>query len=194
MQNLNWVYNGREGSMSYSIINTKEKILIEGINFITMIYPEYDDEKCLDPITQRRYSIEMVQEVTKKFIPIDNFLKMLMFDYLIGNTDRHQSNWALILNNGKMKWSPLYDNSSSLCAYIAEEQISDYLGKDKNRWKALVDTKSRSMIRCRMDDDKRPTHLNVLKYLKENYYDKTYEFAEKIVKEIYREMEDSHVC
>ena len=109
---------------------------------------------------------------------------MLMFDFLIGNTDRHQSNWALISENNKMEWSPLYDNSSSLCAYISEEQISNYLGKDKNRWRALVDTKSRSMIRCRMSDEKRQTHLMVLQYIRDNYYNETCDFARKIVQEM----------
>ena len=158
--------------------------MIEGINFITKVYPEYDEEKFVDPVTEHRYSIEMVQEVTKAYASIEEFLKMLMFDFLIGNTDRHQSNWALISENNKMEWSPLYDNSSSLCAYISKEQISKYLGKDKNRWRALVDTKSRSMIRCRMSDEKRQTHLMVLQYIRDNYYDETYDFARKIVQEM----------
>ena len=63
---------------------------------------------------------------------------MLVFDYLIGNSDRHQNNWAIIIKDQKMEWSPLYDNSSSLCAYILEEQIAGYLGKDKNRWNSLM--------------------------------------------------------
>ena len=177
-------YDGRQGSMSYNIIDIEEAILIEGINFITKVYPEYDEEKFVDPVTEHRYSIEMVQEVTKAYVPIEEFLQMLMFDFLIGNTDRHQSNWALISKNNKMEWSPLYDNSSSLCAYISEEQISNYLGKDKNKWRALVDTKSRSMIRCRMSDEKRQTHLIVLQYIRDNYYDETYGFARKIVQEM----------
>lgn len=69
-----------------------------------------------------------------------------------------------------MKWSPLYDNSSSLCAYISEEQIENYLGRDKNRWNSLVDTKSKSLLRCEVLDEKRPTHLNVIKYIKEVYF------------------------
>lgn len=93
-----------------------------------------------------------------------------MFDYLIGNSDRHQNNWAILLEGNKMMWSPLYDNSSSLCAYISEEQIENYWGKDKNRWNSLVDTKSKSLLRCEVLDEKRPTHLNVIKYIKEVYF------------------------
>ena len=175
------IYMEREGSMSYNIIEHTKQTLIEGIYFITLSYPMYDSEQFIDMETKHKYSIEMIEKSIKPFVSENDFLKMLIFDFLIGNSDRHQSNWAIVLEENKMKWSPLYDNSSSLCAYIPEEQINSYLGKDKNRWRALVDTKSKSLIRCTVFDEKRPTHLTVLKYLKENYYKETYEFSEKIV-------------
>ncbi|MFR1833657.1 MAG: HipA domain-containing protein [Lachnospiraceae bacterium] len=175
------MYHGREGSMSYNIIENSNQILAEGIYFITLIYPEYNPEQFIDVVTKHRYSIEMVKKAIEKFVSIESFLKMLVFDYLIGNSDRHQNNWAIIIKNDKMEWSPLYDNSSSLCAYILEEQIAGYLGKDKNRWNSLIDTKSRSLLRCKEFDEKRPTHLMVMKYLKENYFGETCGFVKKIV-------------
>lgn len=146
-----------------------------------LMYPKYNPELFIDTMTSHRYSIEMIKKAIERFVPIDDLLKMLMFDYLIGNSDRHQNNWAILIENGKMQWSPLYDNSSSLCAYISEKNIPNYMGKDKNRWNSLIDTKSKSLIRCREIDEKRPTHLEVLKYLKENYFDDTYVFAKNIV-------------
>ncbi len=175
------MYKGREGSMSYNIIKNSNQILVEGIYFITLIYPGYNPEQFIDSLTKHRYSVEMVKKAIEAFVPIEDLLKMLMFDYLIGNSDRHQNNWAIIIEDDKKEWSPLYDNSSSLCAYISEEQIAGYFGKDKNRWNALVDTKSRSLLRCKEFDEKRPTHLTVLKYLKENYFEETCGFAKKIV-------------
>lgn len=174
-------YNDREGSISYNIIKENDEILIEGIYFITVFYPGYDSEKFIDAETGDRYSIEMIIKSIEKIVQLDGFLKMLIFDYLIGNTDRHQSNWAIVLKKDEMKWSPLYDNSSSLCAYVKEQQIKSYLGKDKVRWLSLVDTKSKSLIRCTAEDESRPTHLEVLKYIKDNYYEETYKFVEKII-------------
>ena len=175
------MYEGREGSMSYNILKKPDQILVEGIHFIMLMYPKYNPELFIDTMTSHRYSIEMIKKAIERFVPIDDLLKMLMFDYLIGNSDRHQNNWAILIENGKMQWSPLYDNSSSLCAYISEKNIPNYMGKDKNRWNSLIDTKSKSLIRCRENDEKRPTHLEVLKYLKENYFEDTYIFAENIV-------------
>lgn len=184
-------YKGREGSMSYNIIENSEQGLIEGVSFITNIYPEYDPDKLIDCRTKRRYSIEMIIEAIEKYISCDDFIKMLMFDYLIGNSDRHQSNWAMILENDKLRWSPLYDNGSSLCAYISEEMVKSYLGKDENRWRALVDTKSRSRIRCTFFEKKPPTHLAVMKYVKEHYFPIFTEFSEQIFTQIGRDEIDN---
>ena len=73
----------------------------------------YDPEKFMDRVSGNKYSIEMVLQSIRKFVPVEDFLDMVIFDYLIGNTDRHQNNWAIVEENGKMTWSPLYDNSSS---------------------------------------------------------------------------------
>ena len=42
-----------------------------------------------------------------------------------------------------------------------------------------MNTKSKSLIRCGEKDSNRPTHLEVLNYLKNNYYEETYQFVEK---------------
>ena len=99
---------------------------------------------------------------------------------MIGNTDRHQSNWALILEKERLSISPLYDNSSSLCAYVKESKIKDYLGKDTLLWKSLVDTKSKSLIRITSNDTKQPTHLAMVEFLKMNYYSQTIKIEKRI--------------
>ncbi len=76
----------------------------------------------------------------------------MVFDFLIGNTDRHQSNWALIMEDKKFSLSPVYGNSSSLCAYVAESKIERYFGNDRLLWQSLVDSKSKSLTRIKSSD------------------------------------------
>lgn len=118
------IYHGREGSMSYNIVTTNDQALIEGINYINIFYPGYDAEKFIDTATGDIYSVEMVQKVTKNIFNFSDFLNMLIFDFIIGNSDRHQSNWAVLHDNGTSSFSPLYDNGSSLCAFISDEQVT----------------------------------------------------------------------
>lgn len=182
-------YQGREGSMSYNIVDREGAILIEGIYCISAIY-NFDAERLIDVETGEKYSLEMIRKVLEPMELFDSFLPLLVFDFLIGNTDRHQSNWALILENGKLSLSPLYDNSSSLCAYVKEDRIKQYLGKDMLLWKSLVDTKSRSIIRITGHDKKAPTHLEMLKFLKKQYYRET----KDIVKTMEERISEEAVC
>lgn len=179
-------YQGREGSMSYNLVDREGAILIEGIYCISAIY-NFDAERLIDVETGEKYSLEMIRKVLEPLELFDSFLPLLVFDFLIGNTDRHQSNWALILENGKLSLSPLYDNSSSLCAYVKEDRIKQYLGKDMLLWKSLVDTKSKSIIRITGHDKKAPTHLEMLKFLKKQYYRETKDIVQMMEERISEE-------
>lgn len=59
--------------MSYNIIQRDSQILLEGIHFITSLYPEYDPEKFMDRVSGNKYSIEMVLQSIRKFVPVEDF-------------------------------------------------------------------------------------------------------------------------
>lgn len=174
------IYKGREGSMSF-LINRDNEDLIEGIWLINELYPNYSAEKMYDDSKQEYYSLEMIINSIEKYGLLADLLKMLIFDYLIGNSDRHQNNWAII-SKGERKYdfSPLYDNSSSLCCYVPERQIADLLGNDMNRWKALVRTKSLSIVKLDKKSKKRPQHEEVLLYVCEHYFEHVYDVLKQI--------------
>jgi len=111
------IYKNNEGSMSY-LINKDNEDLIEGIWLINKYYPNYSAEEMYDASIDEYYSIKMLVKSIEKYGLLKDLLKMLVFDYLIGNSDRHQNNWAIITKGDKVyEFSPLYDNSSSLCCY-----------------------------------------------------------------------------
>ena len=94
-----------------------------------------------------------------------DFLKIPIYDALIGNTDRHHSNWGIVSNKEKMKLSPLYDNGSSLCSIVNERKITF---SDKNWLDSLINTRSKSLIRLQ-NAKARPTHIQMMEYLAEHY-------------------------
>lgn len=104
---------------------------------------------------------------------ISEVLDMLFFDILIGNSDRHPGNFALM--NGE--FYPLYDNGSSLCAYVDEQDIDSFL-KDKMRWNSLMYTKSKPVLR----DDQRLQHYELLQILKQKHYTEYSRFCERLNK------------
>ncbi len=64
--------------------------------------------------------LEIVKEKTGRLSEMERFVKLCLFDSLIGNHDRHGRNLGLIENSGKYKLSPFYDNPS----YIGVEEES----------------------------------------------------------------------
>lgn len=175
-------FRDRIGSISYNIVNTEYQILLEGIWFISTIYKDFNPDTLFCEQSNKYYSISMIRPIIKfadnrnkqhncfKSIRTD-VLKMIVFDALIGNSDRHQSNWAFIYDRKRniLEFSPLYDNGSSLCSYVLEEQIEDIL-RDSMRFNSLVDTKSRTRIRIDENSQRAPTHREMLCYVQKNYY------------------------
>jgi hypothetical protein len=154
------IYNSKYGSMNY-LINEKNEDLIEGINLIEKTNPNFDSEILFDPVLKEKYSIEMCKNALNEYEFLDDFYRMLTFDYLIGNSDRHQSNWAILKYGEEVSFCPLYDHSSSLCSYVNDcEKIDRYLGNDKILFNSLVDNKSESIIRIYNKENKKPNKVH----------------------------------
>jgi len=172
------IFRGRVGSMSYMILKEEEE-LIEGIQYITNIYKEYNQDKFIDYITEEPYSIKMILQSIKETGLENDFLIIPIFDALIGNSDRHHSNWGIVRNkiNGKIRISPLYDNGSSLCCLINPKDVPNFL-RDKTRLESLIFSKSKSMIRWSKPN--RIGHFELVEHIRNKYYDGTISIVEKI--------------
>ena len=190
--------------MSYNLVDSNVgdnfTNLLEGIVFIENHYPYYDKDKLEDTYSNSKYSIQMIQNSLNGILEIDEFYKIVIFDILIGNSDRHHSNWAILARGIVYKtpedmfdvffnysMSPLYDNGSSLCAYEDNNNLEIFF-KDKMKFEALVNTKSKSAIGW---ENERPIrHFELLKKIKDNAYDGTIQYVEKIKTNINEEKID----
>ncbi|MEO8658973.1 MAG: HipA domain-containing protein [Bryobacteraceae bacterium] len=66
---------------------------------------------------------------------VDAFIGYLLLDALVGNTDRHHENWAVLrLPDGTVHLAPTFDHASSLGRNLLEEECAERLRtKDRNR-------------------------------------------------------------
>jgi hypothetical protein len=84
------------GCISESMINQEHEELIEGVKYLQAFSPIYDPTK---KEHQSWYSFDLIKNSLAS-AKLSNFtedvIRLIIFDSLIGNGDRHQENWAVI--------------------------------------------------------------------------------------------------
>ena len=90
-------YKDTLGCISKNMAKDDEEIT-EGVRIIANIMPSFP----VDPNYKQKHFLDLVQKSLAR-IGISKFkriaIEMLLFDCIIGNTDRHSENWALIKKN-----------------------------------------------------------------------------------------------
>jgi len=92
---------------------------VHAADFFQRLFPDFDNDKG----TQHNLvDLKKICRVLSKLMAEEQHWhhwlnKLLLFDALIGNTDRHQENWGIIHSPGQtppITLSPLFDNGTSL--------------------------------------------------------------------------------
>lgn len=106
--------NDKLGILDYVFVNRYEEEHIDAISYI----------KKNNEIRPKFYTLENIKQCldaldTDLFY---QFLKIMIFDALIGEQDRHEENWGVTRKSGTYKISPLYDNGCSLLREFYDEK------------------------------------------------------------------------
>lgn len=186
--------DGRIGSLSVLVpeLSNSSAALVEGVNFIKEKYPQYDANAMMNVADNTYYCLEHILNATKDYLPTQFWVKVLLFDFLIGNSDRHHSNWALLKQSDQQYAPcPLYDNGSSLCSYVTEEQMERLFSKDAGPMKRQTDSGSCSRIRIDGHIKKIPTHKMVIQHILIKYPRITVPIAQSFLKYLTPDQVDS---
>ena len=88
-------YRDKVGCISKNMINLLNEELVEGVNLIIGFEPNFKDYcKNNHHFSKIETALKSVGLIEFRRIAVE----MVLFDCLIGNTDRHSENWALIRN------------------------------------------------------------------------------------------------
>lgn len=88
--------NGQIGCLSPSMIDIEKEQLVEVGRYMITYNPDFSPE---NNATRNEYTYDLLSQTLKHFQLIQfkgAILQTLIFDALIGNSDRHQENWAFI--------------------------------------------------------------------------------------------------
>ena len=121
--------------------------------------------KCKQPhnlirIKESQGSIETKEDTWKEYI------KMLIFDCIIGNNDRHDENWGYLYDAKIKKFvlSPIYDNASCLTAGDDETKVQKLLS-DNEYLKSYIDKGRPPNLYLNFDDSKKYSHFEIMQHL-----------------------------
>lgn len=97
----------------------------------------------------------------------NKFLDIMVFDALVGETDRHEENWGLTKKGAKYSLSPLYDSSCNLLREFKDLKISEpFYNKEKDL--SEYARKSKTCI-FKEDLSGRYKHFELIEYLYQLY-------------------------
>lgn len=166
----------RLGCLSKSMIDPQNEELQEGYKWLTGFDSGYDikDDKA--------YTFQLINRLlTKQFAKegfIRDMIEIIVFDSIIGNEDRHQENWSIIVTTTKQankdnifrkrkavtessyRFAPIYDSGSSMGRELTDEKVAIMLA-DNIRLDAYV-RRGRSEIHWEGERNKQK-HLELIR-------------------------------
>ncbi|HNP17990.1 MAG TPA: HipA domain-containing protein [Fulvivirga sp.] len=128
------------------------------------------------------FTISFTHETLKYIYPHQGedifieFTKMLVFDAIIGNNDRHFYNWGVLKHLGNKHqpiFSPIYDTARALFWNRSEEHIKN-ISKDSNQMNQMLNNyiiRSRPKIGIEKKSD--CNHFDIVKILYSNKFEGT---------------------
>lgn len=139
--------NGQLGCLSKSMVSCESEQLIEGYKWLVGYKPDYNIDN------KEEYTFQLIEKMFDNKFPKHQFLKELIstiiFDSIIGNEDRHQENWGIIISQRKIfnkkeerleinyQLAPIYDSGSSLGRELLEKKV-DRMLKDSLEMDAYI--------------------------------------------------------
>lgn len=150
--------NDEIGILNYLFVNLHEEEHIDAISYLkkndetrSQFYTLDNIKKCLDMLDKELFY---------------QFLKIMVFDALVGEQDRHEENWGIMRINGKYKLSPLYDNG---CNLLREFRKEDFAIKYYNGLKNFDTYIKKSTTLIYKQNGKRYKHFELIEYLYNSY-------------------------
>lgn len=126
------------GCISKTMVNLDVNELKEGVNYLTGYDSDYNPD---DKEDQKKYTFNFICESLihhnlKEYIT--DMVNLIIFDSIIGNSDRHQENWGIITISQKSQQIAESITKDKTSSQIISTITSLFKNKDENMLKHLV--------------------------------------------------------
>lgn len=167
-------FNRRRGSATESFARRRSRYLYHGNQLLARIFSNnYDPDKTFQNSSHTLRNIWLALDVVFRKTANrakENITEYLVLDALIGNTDRHHENWALlrrpVMNRWKWFVAPSYDHASSLGRELPNERRNRLLAEERV---GRYSEKARGGIYWSEGDRHAPSPLELVRQAHEYY-------------------------
>lgn len=135
------IWEGKRGCAVKSFLASDQTVLVHGNELLGGLISGYDKEKQRG---QADHTFDNIVDVIVKLFPSNKarsaaasrMVGYLVFDALVGNTDRHHQNWGVLLERRRrrgqapdfaLQLAPTFDHASSLGRELTDEARQRYL-------------------------------------------------------------------
>jgi hypothetical protein len=129
--------------LSRYFLNPSHEELIHGADVIAGYLnetPDYVEEVDQLKLTRDLFTLQVIEKAVEHLFPyqkediMHDLVKLVIFDALVGNNDRHFFNWGIIRSiesRFKPYFSPIYDTARGLFWNYSENKVNDILVVNK---------------------------------------------------------------
>ena len=152
---------GTIGVLNYLFVDIGTTEHIDAVSYLNI----HDDER------PKYYTISNIKKVLDELDEnlFNDFIKIMIFDALVGEQDRHEENWGIERIGEQYKISPLYDNGCNLLRNFRDETYAEKYYSGIKNFDAYIN-KSETII-YKEDNKKKYKHFELIRFLNDEYHE-----------------------
>jgi len=172
------VVNKQLRFLSKDFLKSGEK-LIHGVELLSEYFEdkEFVDEINKDKKQRREFlTFDVIENAFEHVHPIQanellaELVKMITYDAIVGNNDRHFYNWGLIsnvrkVNDKRVKFAPIYDTARALFWNDTEDKIKEILSRIQSGQTSIESFCNKSKPRFSFINKTDSNHFDLIRFL-----------------------------
>ena len=184
--------NGQVRFMSRLFLNTSNQMLVHGAD----IYSGYlGDREFVEEIEEKQlarqfFTLTFTHDALKHMYPHQaedifmEFARMLIFDAIVGNNDRHFYNWGILKHlkdNHQPRFSPIYDTARALFWNRDESHFEKFQKDSSARTKMIINYVKKSRPKTGIENNDDANHHDLIRLLCSNRFSGTRERVHEMI-------------
>ena len=122
------------------------------------------------------FTFEFIKDAVRNVYPncfeviMNELVRMIIFDAIVGNNDRHFYNWGVVDSAKKSgnlpTLAPLYDSARGLLLHYSDHNCRDHLIIHRQNGKKVVNYIENASPRISIEENKQANHFQLVSFLK----------------------------